>query len=354
MSTISFNTLPSRKLLHTQSHPLPAIPKNNEVKQKNLTNSKNNKKIPHSKLGYMGSVILENARYYSEMTHKKFFMNFKVFQEGVLHMHQVIKFSSLFDVVLLPILAVNIAKQTKSFLQGKRLKIDSIIELIAEVALFGRSLTMVAMGLVSFKGISIKILNRTASLFFATSVLSFATTASTYRTYIKMRKLEQKIAKIGQLNDLSNQASLDYFRNCYTFIKSKEDDKEFITATFNCSFEKLEIRLLEIEKEAESKINSPLSEDQQSGRQLLNTTLKTLKGHIHHVGSISRNNVIISTIGLIAAVVLFIYPIALMTYYIPAASTAASVGVLTYHKIAEYHYAHDLGLQRKWYEWITC
>lgn len=327
-------------------------------KQKSSCKLKENKKLTEcSKLGYAASMILENARKASEVAHQTFFFNYKIFQDRLLQIRQIMKFTSLFDAALLPLVVVNIYKQARRFVQGNRnAKIDSAIQLIADTGLVTRCVTIIAMGVANIINVSVKIQSWTSSLFVATSILSFAATAATYRTYVKMRKFEKKFSCVALLKGPNNETSLEAFQATLKFIKRKElKDKEFIVKAFNCTPEKLEKHLQEIEKEAASKIASSNEEDQKAGRQLLNKTLKTLKKHIHYVGNSSRLNVVISTVSLVSAIALFLSPGAVVAAYVVGGATlAANLGVLIHHKIVQYRYTKDLGMQKKWYEWITC
>lgn len=353
MSAINSINLPYDSSL--ASLPSLAMPKGNPREMQKAKNQKNKKSIKYSRLSYLSSFILEGIRKVSDFANQMFFSSFKQFHNVLLQMNQIIKISGLFDMALIPFILVNISKQVKSLIRGNHnAKIDSAIKLIAEVGLLGRSLTILTMALASIRGISVKVMNWTASAFLATSLLSFATTALTYRTYKKMRSFEHKFVKIGELSDLSEETSLEKFKAALKLMKSKEFDKEFITKAFNCTPENLEIRLLEIEKEATNKMALPRIEDQKVGRQQLNKTLKTLKGHVHHVGNTARIKVVISTIGLIAAVALFASPVASVTYAIGGTSLAANLGLLIHHKVVEYRYSQNLGMHKKWYEWITC
>lgn len=326
--------------------------------QKNSCKKKENKKLTEcSRLGYVASMILENARKASEVAHQTFFFNYKIFQDHLLQIRQIMKFTSLFDAALLPLVVANIYKQARRFVQGSRnAKIDSAIQLIADTGLLTRCATIIAMGVTNIGHISVKIQNWTSSLFFGTSLLSFAATAATYRTYVKMRKFEKKFSNIALLKDSNNETSLEAFQAALRLIKQKElKDKEFITKAFNCAPEKLEQHLQEIEKEVANKIASSNEEDQKAGRRLLNSTLKTLKGHIHYVGNASRMNVVISTVSLVSAIVLFASPGAVVAAYLVGGATlAANLGVLIHHKIVQYRYTKNLGMHKKWYEWITC
>lgn len=334
------------------------ITKGCDSKQKNSRKEKDHQKLTDcSKLGYIASMVLENARKASEAAHQTFFFNYKIFQDRLLQIRQIMKFTSLFDAALLPLVVVNIFKQAHRFVQGSRnAKIDSAIQLIADTGLLTRCATIIAMGVANISNVSMKVLNWTSSLFVATSILSVAATAATYRTYVKMRKFEKKFANVALLKDSNNETSLEAFQASLRFIKHKElKDKEFIIKAFNCTLEKLEQHLQKIEKEAANKIASSNEEEQKAGRQLLNSTLKTLKEHIHYVGNASRMNVVISTVSLVAAIALFASPGAVIaTYFVGGATLVANLGVLIHHKIVQYRYTQNLGMHKKWYEWITC
>lgn len=348
MATISSINLPYYSSL--------AMPKGNHREMQKPKNQKYKKSIQYSKLSYLSSFLLEGIRKVTDFANQIFFSSFKPFHDVFLQMHQIIKISGLFDVALIPFIVASISKQVKSLIHGKHnAKIDSAIELVAEMGLLGRSLTILTMALASISGISVKAMNWTASAFLATSLLSFATTGSNYRTYKKMRSFEHKLCKIGKLSDSNKETSLETYQAALKLMKSEEFDKEFITKAFNCPSEKLEIRLWEIEKEATNKIVSSGIEDQKLGRQQLNKTLNALKGHIHHVGNAARIKGVISTIGLIAAVALFFTsPIGPVTYAIGGIGLAANLGLLIQHKVVEYRYTQNLGMHKKWYEWITC
>lgn len=353
MSTISSNAALSYNVQYQQN----SSQISNQYSQKRSHSPHKEKSVQYSRLGYLGSIILENARKISDFAHQTLFTNYKMVQDGLMQLRQIMKFSNLFDVAILPFVIVNIGNQAKNILLGNRnTKIDATIQLIADVGLLGRSLTIVAMGLVKIGGMSVKVLDWTSTLFFATSILSFAATASTYRTYVKMRSLELKFAQIGLLDKSCQETSLDTFHASLNYIKSKQlNDKDFIMNAFNCTPEKLNTRLLEIENEAAKKIASSNLEDQRAGKVLLNSTLNNLKGHIHHVGNKARNSVLISTIGLVAAVAFFATPpVAAFAYAVAGLGLAANIGILVHHKVVEYQYTKSLGLKKNAFEWVIC
>lgn len=340
----------------------PVLPNGKDKAHNEVINKAHRKPVQYSRIGYLGSVIFENARKIADAAHQKIFSNYVWVQSGLFQIRRVIKFSSLFDAMIVPFIIANIATQGRCFIKGQSsARIDSAIQLINDMGLLGRSVTIIGMGLASIGGISVKILDWTPSLFVATAVLSFASMAATYMTHLKMKNFEQRFAKIAQLNDSANETSLETFQTSIEFIKAANltiskgvKDQDFVAHALGCTTEKLEIRLLEIKKEAADKLASTKVEEQQAGKRLLNNTLRTLKGHIHHVSSNAKISAIVSAVGLVASIVLFATPIAPLSCVIASAGLAANLGILIHHKVVEYRYAQSLGLQRKWYEWITC
>lgn len=268
---------------------------------------------------------------------------------------KILRLTKLFDVALVPFTLSSMATHIHHFIHGnRRSRVDSALHIFSETGSLGSSITSFAMGLVHVGVLSGKALSWINPVYIASSVLSVVAVPIYLRSIVKMRRLEHEFDKITHLSPASHEANLDDFHTALKFIKDKNaHDENFISNVFSCSEEKLINSLMLIEKRATEKLSSSDSEEHIQGRRLLNKALCDIRKRFHHVKVNSALSATAAVVSCIGAVALLFSPAAPVAYGCIAMGVGLNIGNFVYQKVKEYRFTHDVGMRKKWHEWIS-
>lgn len=309
-----------------------------------------------SRFAYVTSKVFEVVRKVADTAYQVFATSYEMMSASLLQMRNLLHVTKMFEIALLPFIAVNLAKHINQLVHGNRdVRIDSSLSIADEVGTLGGSLTTFTMGLAAIGTVSARVLQWASPLYLVSSVLSASTAMRNFRQYSKLKSLKQEIQDMTHLQNAEHKTTLDDFRAVLDLFNKKEAaNREFTQNAFHRSSTQLATALHKIEKEASEKLASSDPKEQVAGSQLLNGTLKSLVGKVDRVGKTSCLAGIVSIISLIGAVVLFASPCAPAAYAIIGLGAVINLSNLIYHKVSEYKFTHELGMSKKWYEWITC
>lgn len=310
--------------------------------------------IIHSKAAHYTNQAIEISRKIVEVAQRFFSASYEIFAANLQQSSKLQTVTKVFDVALIPFITINLLKSIKEIIHGDRkARIDSLISFADELGALGSCLTTFTLGLAKVGMVSVRIFEWAGPLYFVSSVLSFASFMKNVRTYSAMKSLKQEFNNVGHLSKYVKESSLEDFHAVLNLIKKKESqDKEFVKKVFNCSDIALSKELIAIEKKASMQLASSDPEDKIAAGLLLNKTLKSLTGKIHSVGTHSALAATVSVISLLGAIALFSSPSAPIAYGIVAVGASMSVGNLIYHKLSEHKFTKNLGMTKKFHEWI--
>lgn len=255
------------------------------------------------------------------------------------------------DALLVPFNLINLFKHVKSFIHGDRSeRIDLGLSAIGDIESVKGNVSTVTDGLQTIGVKGAGIVKLTAGLNVMSSIFSLTAQIGNFRSLYKLGSFKKKFYKMTPTKQIG-ESSMEEYREALALLEKEQlKDKGFVRRLFNFDEDKFADRLIEIQEEADAKISSGDAQKQLEGRQQLHKTLQSLRGRVKYEYTSSAVKTALAVAGLILGLIAFRSSAVIAS----VAGSVISVGQLAYHKFSEYSFSKNLGLKRKWHEWITC
>lgn len=264
----------------------------------------------------------------------------------------ILKTTKVFDIILVPFNLINLTNHISSITREDQIeKIDTTLNVARELGSLKDNVVTFHKGLESVGACFDTMSKISAALNVMSSIFSISSVLLNLRNISKMKRLQSRFSEIESLNPNKVEAALESYRAFLTLFNEEHiKDKSFLKRVFNYDEEKLIVTFIDIEKEVMAKIRSESFKDRLEGQQLLYKTIKGLKGRIQYNIHSSLIAASLSIATLFSATILLSYSI----LFGSVAASFLSLSRLSYQKLMEYKFSHELRLKRKWHEWIAC
>lgn len=189
----------------------------------------------------------------------------------------------------------------------------------------------------------------------AASVFSGASIYINVRRYGKMQRLGAKLDKAVDLTAKKGQATLDDYRAFLkTFEKKIDKHPEYLKDVFHFDAQQVAGRLIDIEQQAKEMLLSSDPAMQKQGQQLLYNTMQTLRGRVKHNAIASTLAATAAVVGIVGSIIFVACPLVPAGLGVSAFGSLLGVGQFVHQRVIDYQFMQQIGVERQWYEWITC
>lgn len=259
-------------------------------------------------------------------------------------------------IISLPASFVNLVYNCYLSIYGKGSeKLDATLRAVEEFASVIGGTAVFCIGLEGLGVITKRVSSWLGPIAVTATVFSSMSILIHIRRYRKMQKLAEKFDQTVDLTSKVGEATLKDYRAFLTILEKKVEKKpEILRDCFYFSDKQMADRLIAIERVAQEMLSSSNTQVQQKGRELLYGTMKTLRGRIDHNMTSSVLAGVSAGIGIIGSVVFFACPAVPIGLAISGIGAVFGAANFIHQRLVDYQVMKQIGLERKWHEWITC
>jgi hypothetical protein len=259
---------------------------------------------------------------------------------GIVGNNNFLGCTQVFAVIRLPLAIYNIKNAVADFFKKNRSeKVDAVLNVTSEVGSVGDVTATFVSGLQTIGIVAGKALSWITTVGIVSTVLEVAGMIFNIKGISENRIVSNKFTEKANLEKTADDYTLEDYEEGLKFLEEQRiENSNFINKHFGMEENTLAERLVDIEFESKKKLSSENPEEVKEGKQMLFSTMKSLRDHIITKDVSHALSLLAGTVSVVGFALLFVPPVIVVGFALAAFGAAISLTKFVYDKVQRHRF----------------